>query len=119
MGKYHRATFNKANTRKNGVVKLVYSDCYAIKFKDQVFNHFKSFHVLVERQIGKPLKCIRTDNEGEYIGSFDQYCKDKGIRHEQSVPKTPQHNGVDERMNRTIIENIRCMLSHANLPRSF
>lgn len=28
-------------------------------------------------------------------------------------------NGVSERMNRTIVERIRCMLSHAKLPKSF
>ncbi|CAL9016331.1 unnamed protein product [Prunus brigantina] len=33
--------------------------------------------------------------------------------------KTPQHNGIAERMNRTIVERIRTMLSHAKLPKSF
>ena len=33
--------------------------------------------------------------------------------------KTPQQNGVDERMNITIEERIRCMLSHSKLPKSF
>ncbi|GAA0172288.1 hypothetical protein LIER_26140 [Lithospermum erythrorhizon] len=97
MGKHHRATFNKTSTRKKGVLELVYSDvrgpmrlntlagnsyfvtfindysrkvwCYAIKFKDQVFSHFKAFHVLVERQTGKPSKCIRTDNGDQNISS--------------------------------------------------
>ncbi|GAA0160962.1 hypothetical protein LIER_17392 [Lithospermum erythrorhizon] len=41
------------------------------------------------------------------------------IRHEQSVPKIPQHNGLAERMNRTIIKKVRCMLSYLNLPKNF
>ena len=65
------------------------------------------------------MKCIRTDNGGEYIGPFDEYCRSQGIRHQKTVKKTPQQNGVAERMNRTIVERIRCLLSQAKLPRSF
>ena len=36
-----------------------------------------------------------------------------------TVKKTPQQNGVAERMNRAMVERMRCMLSHAKLPRSF
>ena len=35
------------------------------------------------------------------------------------VPGTPQENGVLERMNRTIMENSRCMRLHARLPLKF
>ena len=48
---------------------------YALKSKDQVLEKFKEFHASVERQSGKKLKCIRTDNGGEYYGHFDIYCK--------------------------------------------
>ena len=36
-----------------------------------------------------------------------------------TVCHTPQQNGVIERMNRTIMEKVRCMLSNANLPKLF
>ena len=80
---------------------------------------FKEFHALVERQSGKKLKCIRTDNGGEYCGPFDIYCKQHGIAHEKTPPKTPQLNGLAERMNKTLIERVRCMLSEAKLPKHF
>ena len=80
---------------------------------------FKVFHMKVERETGRQLKCVRADNGGEYRGPFEEYCRSHGIRLEKTVPKTPQHNGVAERMNRTICERIRCMLSHAKLPISF
>ncbi|KAH9304980.1 hypothetical protein KI387_009384, partial [Taxus chinensis] len=35
------------------------------------------------------------------------------------VPRTPQQNGVSERMNRTIMEHARSMRLHAGLPLSF
>jgi hypothetical protein len=53
------------------------------------------------------------------MGDFKHYCISNGIRHERSILKTPQHNGVAERMNRTIVERVRTMLSHAKLPKSF
>lgn len=59
---------------------------------------FKHFHGMVKKEIEKTLKCIRTDNGGEYIRIFEEYCKSHDIRHEQIVLKTPQHNGVEERM---------------------
>ena len=73
----------------------------------------------VERQIDKQLKFVRADNDGEYRGPFEQYCKSHDIGLEKTIPKTPQQNGVVERMNRTICNRIRCMLSHAKLPKSF
>ncbi|GJS69001.1 putative RNA-directed DNA polymerase [Tanacetum coccineum] len=87
--------------------------------KDQVLDVFKQFHALVERQTGKKLKCIRTDNGGEYIGPFDAYCREHGIQHQKTPPKTPQLNDLAERMDRTLVERVRCLLSHAGLPASF
>ena len=65
------------------------------------------------------MKCIRTDNGGEYCGPFDEYCKHKSIRHQKTPPKTPQLNGLVERMNRTLMERVRCLLSEAKLSNSF
>ena len=33
--------------------------------------------------------------------------------------ETPQQNGVAERMNRTLLENVCCMLSNAGLSKNF
>ena len=65
------------------------------------------------------MKCIRTNNGGEYCGSFDEYCKHQGVRHQKTPPKTPQPNGLAERMNRTLMERVRYLLSEAKLPNSF
>ena len=80
---------------------------------------FKQFHALVERQSGKKLKCIQTDNGGEYSGPFDEYCRQHGIQHQKTPLKNPQLNGLVERMNRTLVERVRCLLSQSQLPRSF
>ena len=63
---------------------------YFLKTKDQVFKHFKKFHTMAEREKGKPLKYLCTDNGGEYMSNeFKSYYSDKGIRHGKIVPSTP------------------------------
>ena len=46
-------------------------------------------------------------------------CKKEGIVRHHKVHNTPQHNGVAEFMNRTLMAKVRCMLSNAQLPKSF
>ena len=66
---------------------------------------------MVERDTGNPLKRLRTNNDGEYISrEFKEYCSKHEIKHKKTVPGTPQHNGVSEKMNRTIVEKVWCML---------
>nr|GEV92743.1 ribonuclease H-like domain-containing protein [Tanacetum cinerariifolium] len=43
----------------------------------------------------------------------------KGIKREFSIARTPQHNGVAERKNRTLIKAIRTMLVDSKLPTTF
>ena len=52
---------------------------YTLKTKGQVLEVFKQFHAFVDRQSGEKLKCIGTDNGGEYFGPFDEYCRQHGI----------------------------------------
>lgn len=66
----------------------------------------KDFQAKVERETGKKLKCVCSDNGGEYLGRFDQYCCSQGIKPQRTVKKTPQQNGVAERMNCTMVERM-------------
>jgi transposase InsO family protein len=84
-----------------------------------VFGAFNEFHAYAEREKGKKLKCIRSDNGGEYCGPFDAYCREQGIRHEKTPPKTLQLNALVERMNKTLVERVKCRLSDMKLPNSF
>lgn len=87
--------------------------------KSEVFSKFKSFKAKVENQIGRKIKCLLTDNGGEFFSlEFDQFCVDHGIRQIKIVSYTPQENGAAERLNQTISERARCMLSNAGLERN-
>ena len=54
-------------------------------------------------------KVQQTDSGGEYVSKeFNAYLKAKGIRHELTIPHTPEQNGVAERMNQTLLESEPC-----------
>ncbi|GJX24982.1 putative ribonuclease H-like domain-containing protein [Tanacetum coccineum] len=50
---------------------------------------------------------------------MDDFCREKGIKREYSVARTPQQNGVAEKRNRTLIEAARTMLVDSKLPTTF
>ena len=87
--------------------------------RERVLSVFKELHARVERETGRKLKAVREDNGGEYRGQFQEYCRSKRIQLEFTVPKTPELNGLAERMNRTMMERVRSMLAHAKLPKTF
>jgi len=78
-----------------------------MKNKSELFGIFQNFHIVVERETNKSLKCLRTNNGGEYwSNAFNKYCNRFGIKHEKIVLVTPQQNGVVERMNHTITKKV-------------
>ncbi|KAH9734074.1 Integrase catalytic domain-containing protein [Citrus sinensis] len=147
ISKQHRLKFSRSIARSKCILDLIHSDVwespdismggakymvtfiddysrrcwvYTIKKKSDVFPVFKEYKARVELESGKKIKCLRTDNGGEYTdGEFLVFCKREGIQRQFTVAYTPQQNGVAERMNRTLIERIRAMLRTAGLPNSF
>ena len=64
---------------------------YPMKNKAEVFEIFQKFHVVVERETNKLLKCLRTNNGGDYCSNvLKDYYNRFGIKHEKIVPGTPQ-----------------------------
>ena len=66
---------------------------------------FKEFQARAERESGRRLKVVCTDNGGKYRGKFEEYCKAQGIQIEYTVGKTHKLNGLVERMKQTIMEH--------------
>jgi hypothetical protein len=77
----------------------------------------KKQFTLLETETGRKIKAVKTDNGREYLSrDLESYLEDKGIKHNTSMPYTPQQNGEAERLNRTPQEKARPMLSEARLP---
>lgn len=75
---------------------------------------------MVENETGLKITCLRSDNGGEYNDSeFKEFCATNGIRMEKTIPRTPQQNGVAERMNKNLNERARSMTVHSGLLKMF
>ena len=63
---------------------------------------------------------LRIDNEMEYCSvEFESFCKESCLARHKTVRHKPQQNGVAERLNRTLMEKVRCMLISAKLSKQF
>lgn len=112
--------------RGNRYILTLIDDCsrYAhiclLKHKDETEQQIKEFVACMKTQRGKIPKMFRSDRGGEYmVGALKNFFREEGIRTQLTVPKTPQHNGVAERKNRTVIEMVRCMLNGSGLPKHY
>jgi hypothetical protein len=143
-GKHNQIRFPSGAMREEGILQLVYSDVfvpmsvpslgkyvyyvsfidelsrntwiYFLRKKSEVFDRFKEFKALVENQTKRIIKVLRIDNGRDFRGNeFEEFCKKCGIARKNNTPYTPQQNGVAERMNMTLMEKSRCMLSGAEL----
>jgi transposase InsO family protein len=123
MGKYVKSTFHEKDNRASVIVERVHTDVcgpfsvasttkhkyYVIFFdefsrklwiffmqkKDQTFSKFCEFKSLVEKESGKQVKALRSDNGGEYISNeFKDFYKKEGIQRELIAPHNPQQNGA-------------------------
>nr|GEU80123.1 hypothetical protein [Tanacetum cinerariifolium] len=97
-----------------------YGYVYLLKHKHEVFETFKVFQKEVDNQLGKTIKSLRSDRGGEYMSQeFLDHLKDHRIIAHRTPPYTPQHNGVSERRNRTLLDMVRSMMSQKTLPKFF
>ena len=110
-GKFYFISFTDDSSRYSWI-------CYLRK-KSDAFQNFKVWHKEVERQTGRKLRVFRSDNGGEYITlEWELYMKEHGIVHQKSTPRTPEQNGVSERLNLTIMDRVRTILIESRLPLS-
>jgi hypothetical protein len=88
-----------------------------LKSKDEVSGKFKEYKALIGNLFERNIKILRSYSEGEYtVKEFINFCKYVEIKRELTTPYNPQHNGVAERKNRTIIKALKTMIHDQDLP---
>ncbi|GJX94496.1 putative ribonuclease H-like domain-containing protein [Tanacetum coccineum] len=105
---------------------VITNDCtrfswvFFLATKDETSGILQNFIRQIENQLNHRVKIIRSDNGTEFKNKdMLEFCGNKGIKQEYSNARTPQQNGVAERMNRTLIEAARTMLADSLLPTTF
>ena len=78
--------FLVASTTKHRYYVIFFDDfshkcwIFFMQKKSKTYSKFCEFKVLVEKESGKQVKALRSDNGGEYIsGEFKDFCSTKGI----------------------------------------
>ena len=109
--KYFLIITNNA-TRKSWV--------YFLRTKDETTQRFDNWLALMKQEVNLVPKNVRSDPGGEFTGNaFQQLLNKNGIRYELTAPNTHQHVGVEERLNRTLVEKARCMLIESDMSEKF
>lgn len=110
MGKNKRLSFNVGKHNSDAVLRYVHADLwgspnvhlslsrnqyflsiiddytrkvwvYFLATKDEAFSKFREWKGLVENQVNKNVKCLRTDNGLEFCNvAFDNFCKQQTLR---------------------------------------
>ena len=146
LGKQHRSPFKKSATAATRPLELVHTDvCGPLPVTSLGGNNYfvtllddysklsvvrplarksdaaaavQSTLTFLENQAGYQTKKLRCDNGSEFINQeLKKFCTSKGIKLETTVRYTPEQNGAAERLNRTLMDKVRPMLSGAGLPK--
>ena len=82
-----------------------------LKSKNQATQHIRDYmtHLSVRNFVPQ---AIRVDRGSEFLNKdLLNWCKERRIDIEPTAPYSPSQNGVAERMNRTLVELARAMIS--------
>jgi len=118
FGKSHRLPFQRSGNQRSTMFELVHTDLMGptkttsysnfryvmilvddfsrytwvkfLKEKSEALSKFVEFKTTVEKDFGVKVKCLRSDNGGEYMSDvFFKYCDDNGISRQMTCPNTP------------------------------
>ncbi|KAH9679291.1 retrovirus-related pol polyprotein from transposon TNT 1-94-like protein [Citrus sinensis] len=107
VGKKTRVKFSTANHDTREILEYVHSDIWGPTKTASIggSHYFVTFVDDFSRRVWVYTMRAKDENEG--------------IKRHFTVRHTPQQNDVAERMNRTLLEKVRCMLSNVGLDKKF
>ena len=89
---------------------------YFIREKSDVLECFRDFKAWSENQLETTIKTFTTDGGGEYVSNeFKSFLSESGIEWISTPPRTPELNGLAERVNRTIGEMGKSLMFESGL----
>jgi transposase InsO family protein len=88
------------------------------KKASSILSVVQPWQTMAENQSSSTVKIIHTDGGKEFTGVLADFCVSKGIQHDITTPYSPSSNGIAERMNRTIFDIVRPMMSKSGAPQS-
>ncbi|KAJ0522439.1 putative RNA-directed DNA polymerase [Helianthus annuus] len=91
---------------------------FPLKRKSEVFETFKRFVTMAERQFSTKVKSVQTDWGGEFR-NLSSFFASIGIIHRLSCPHTSEQNGTVERRHRHVVETGLTLMAQAHVPQRF
>lgn len=86
--------------------------------KSEMFTAYQGFETWLDCQLSARIKLLHSDRGSKHQGKqFVLYLQQQGTEQCFTAHDTPQHNGVAEQLNHTILECVRAMLHASKLPR--
>jgi hypothetical protein len=96
-----------------------FSKICLLKYKSDAFYAYKNYNMEVSTLFGRHIKILRTDGGQEYQSTdLLHFLATEGTVHQVTVPYTPEQNGNAERLNRTLLDKVRCMLVESSAPQN-
>ncbi|GJU07744.1 retrovirus-related pol polyprotein from transposon TNT 1-94 [Tanacetum coccineum] len=97
-----------------------YTWTHFLRSKDETPEVLIGFLKLVQRGLNAQVRTVRTDKGIEFLNkTLHAYFAQEGIEHQTSIARTPEQNSIFKRLNHTLVEAARTMLSAAKVPLFF
>lgn len=91
-------------------------DVTPLKAKSEAFQALQTYVNLVENQLDRTVKTIRSDQGGEFSSTlFNEWLKEKGIEHAATPTDAHNQNARVERVHLTLMNDVRTMLVDSQL----